>query len=484
MLAHDSSPVWDYLWLPGQPLLSGVIWLLVILAILYLARLPAHKLIAVIFGGNNRLLRLLVRFLQGVNVRLRQRNRDVLLARGRDIYQYKLEKSFVRIAAQVDEDLSAWPSLHREMREQIARMDNELVSASDVPPQPPEWLQVVDAVAHVPAQGSTVIAKILADIHETLKSSMDKALVEYRQANRNRYSLLNRMIPQWRALDTRLTDLDKKITRLGDYTRVVDSHMQAYEQVIQGTDQAVNALTRSAATSLLLSTFLLFIAGAGVMVNFQLLALPLSEVVGVHGDIFGMRSSNVATSVVIFLQLILGLFLLEAAGVTRMIPGIALLERRKRRGVMYLMMLVLFVLAGTESLLVYTRDELLEDNIALNLLLDTAPVSQAVSIDWIPAMGQVIIGFILPLLLIFSVIAIETFIHASRTVAGMFVSWLLDVLAMLVRLLASLMLLLGRVLTAFYDLVVAIPLYVERAVTQHRRIPAAGKSGKIAEIDE
>jgi hypothetical protein len=484
MLADDPLRVVDYLWLPGQPLLSWLIWLLVALAVLYVARLPAHKVITIFFSGNNRLLRLLARFLIGINARLRQRNRDVLLARGRDACQYKIEKNFVRIAAQVADDLSAWPSLHREMREQLTHMDSEMASASEQPPQPPEWLQVIEAVAQIPAHGSTVIAKILTDIHATLKQAMESSLVEYRQANRSRYALLNRMTPQWRSMETRLDDLDNKITRLGERTQVIDAQMQAYEQILQGADQAVRVLTRSAASSLLLSTFLLLIACAGGIVNFQLLALPLSEVVGVHGDIFGVRSSSVATAVVVFLQIILGLFLLEAAGVTRLLPDIAMLEPRKRRGVMYLMMLVLLIMAGMESLLIYTRDGLLADNDSLNQLLAVPATTNTISMEWIPALGQVVIGFILPLLLIFSVIAFETFIYAFRAVVGMFLSWLLDVLAMLVRLLATLMQLTARVLIALYDLLIALPLYFER-VLQHRASPMpAGKKVASTEPDQ
>ncbi|HEX5635842.1 MAG TPA: hypothetical protein VFY78_02045, partial [Gammaproteobacteria bacterium] len=454
------------------------------LAILYVARLPAQRLISIVFGGCNRLLRLLVKFLLGVNARLRQRNREVLLTRGREIYQYKLEKGFVRIADQLADDLSAWPSLLREMREQIARMDGEVTSASEQPPQPPEWLQVVDAVAQIPAHGSTIIAKILTDIHGTLKSAMEKSLIEYRQANRNRYALLNRIAPQWRSMNTQLAQLDKNVTLLAERAQLIDTHMQTYEQIRQGADQAINALTRSAASSLLLSSFLLLIACAGGIVNFQLLALPLSEVVGVHGDLFGVPSHNVATAVVIFLQLILGMFLLEAAGVTRLLPDMALMEKRKRRRVITLIMLALLVLAGLESLLVYTRDGLLADSMALNQLLDARADTSTSSLDWIPALGQAVIGFVLPLLLIFSVIAFETFIYAARTVAGMFLSWLLDVLAMLVRLLASLMLLLARVLNASYDLLIALPLYFERAFSQKKFSSSAEKKAVIAESDE
>ena len=473
----------EYLWFPSQPLMSGLIWVLLTLSIMYLARWPAQTAIITIFHSMSRILRQLLKHLVAANVSLRQRNRDILLTNGRELFEYKLEKNFVRIAEQVARDLSVWPTLHRDMREQITRMDHNFSEASEVPPQPPEWLQVVDSVAQISAHGSDVIARILADIHTTLKQAMEKALIEYRHANRNRYALLNRMLPQWRGMGENLDKLDKKIERLIERAQVIDIQMHHYQQILQGTEQAVHTLSKSAASNLLLSTLLLMIAIAGGVINFQLLALPLSEVVGVHGLVMGMRSSDIATMVIVFLQIILGLFLLEAAGVTRLLPDIGLLDRRKRRGVMYLMIFLLLMMASMESLLVYTRDALVEDNVALNKLLMMSD-EQQVSMSWIPVLGQVVIGFSLPLLLIFSVIALENFINALRTVLSMFLSWLLDVVAMLLRLLVTLTQSTARLLIVIYDLIIFLPIYIERFWNRRQPMKRRNPETKSVEIDE
>lgn len=462
----------QYAWWPAQPFVSWLVVLLLILILLYIARLEVHKVIAALFGGMQRMLRLMVKFLHGVNGRLQQRNRDVLLARGRERYEHLLEKDFIRVAAQVSTDMSAWPSIHREMREHITRMDDEYIKSIEVPPQPADWLPVIKSVASlstkISTQGVSVIASILQDIHLTLKKAMEKSVEDYQQASRNRHALLKKMAPQWRELKHGLDSLETKIIRLDQRAHLVDAHIETYQQIIQGTDQAVRVLKKSAAGSLLLTTCLLLIAAAGGVVNFQLLALPLAEVVGVHGDILGVRSSDVAAAIVIFMQIVVGLFLLEAAGVTLLLPEIAMLERRKRRSVMYLMLVLLLAMAGMESMLVYTRDALAVDYAALDKLLLASPAMQAVSLSWIPAVGQVVLGFILPLLLIFSVIAFESFIYALRTVAGMFLSWLLEVFSMLFRLLASGAHILSNVLIAVYDFIIFLPLYIERVV-QHRR---------------
>jgi hypothetical protein len=474
----------EYFWFPSQPTLSLLIWVLLILFIMYFARWPAQAVIRAVFRSITRLLRQFIKYVLAVNVRLRQRNRDILLTNGRELFEYKLEKNFIRIADQVARDLSVWPSLHRDMREQMTRMDSEFSAASEVPPEPPEWLRVVESVAQISAHGSDVIAKILADIHNTLKQAMEKAVIEYRYANRNRYALLNRMVPQWRGMSDNLNELDKKIERITNRAQVIDTQMQAYQQILQGTEQAAHALSKSAASNLLLSTLLLLVAAAGCVINFQLLALPLSEVVGVHGFVMGMRSSDIATMVIVFLQIILGLFLLEAAGVTRLLPDIGLLDRRKRRGIMYLMVFLLLMMSSMEALLVYTRDALVEDNAALNKLLTLTDDTHQVSLSWIPVIGQVVIGFSLPLLLIFSVIALENFINAFRTVVSMFLSWLLDVVAMLLRLMVTVSQSASQLMIALYDLIIFLPIYIERACKFWHRARPASAVIKSTEVDE
>ena len=467
---------------PDYATLSLLIVIAIFMSVMYLARWPAHKVILMMFRSIGLLLRQLIKYIFAVNARLRQRNRDILLTNGRELLEYKLEKNFVRIADQVSHDLSIWPSLHRDMREQISRMDAEFSAAAEVPPQPPEWLNVVESVAQISAHGSDVIAKILANIHNTLKRAMEKSLIEYRYANRNRYAMLSRMVPQWSGMNESLEKLDKKINRLTERAQTIDKQMNLYQEILQGSEHAVHMLSKSAASNLLLSTLLLMVAAAGGVINFQLLALPLSEVVGVHGFVMGMRSSDIATVVIVFLQIILGLFLLEAAGVTRLLPDIGVLDRRKRRGIMYLMVLLLLLMAGMESLLVYTRDALVEDDVALANLLALSAEPQPVSLSWIPAVGQVIIGFALPLLLIFSVIALENFINAFRTVASMFISWLLDVVAMLLRLIVSLLQSSGRLLIAIYDLIIFLPVYIENRCCHYQAKKMLVET-KAAEID-
>ena len=94
------------------------------------------------------------------------------------------------------------------------------------------------------------------------------------------------------------------------------------------------------------------------------------------------------------------------------------------------------------------------------------------------------IGFSLPLLLIFSVIALENFINALRTVLSMFLSWLLDVVAMLLRLMVTLTQSTARLLIVIYDLIIFLPIYIERFWNRRQPMTRRKPETKSVETDE
>jgi len=70
-------------------------------------------------------------------------------------------------------------------------------------------------------------------------------------------------------------------------------------------------------------------------------------------------------------------------------------------------------------------------------------------------------GFILPFVLTFVAIPLESFIHSFRTVSGLFGVWLLHMLVVSIRFTANVIFGLGRMLISVYDLVIFIPLKIE-----------------------
>jgi hypothetical protein len=353
--------------------------------------------------------------------------------------------------------------LQRDLKEQITRIDEDYVQSGEVPPQPPEWLKAIEAVAAIPSSGSPVVAKILSDIHGTLKKSMDKSVNEYRNANKERHNLLKRMMPYWRSLTKILTNVEKKITGLETRSNIIDEQMERYEQIMAKTDYAERMLSSSSLTQFFISGLVLFIATVGGYVNFQLVALPMSEMVGAGSYLGPIRSSDVAALFIIAIEVSLGLFLMESIGVTRLFPVISTLDDRKRKIIIWVTFAFLFVFASIESSLAYMRDMLASDREALTQILSGVEVGEP-AFRWIPSVGQMVMGFILPFALTFVAIPLESFIHSFRTVLGLVIIWLLHMLSFVIRLTGNLINGLGRFIVSIYDLVIFFPLRLEQLI--------------------
>jgi hypothetical protein len=80
----------------------------------------------------------------------------------------------------------------------------------------------------------------------------------------------------------------------------------------------------------------------------------------------------------------------------------------------------------------------------------------------IPTVGQMLLGFILPFALTFVAIPLESLIHSARTVGGALLMVLARGFAMLLRLAGNLIRQVSRVLVHLYDVVIVLPLWVER----------------------
>jgi len=448
----------------GQPALSLLVWVSGLIVVMYVARQPVHQIILSLVRSVRNALRLMAQSVMLAEKQLRNRNREVLLAQGQEHAERAIEREFQRVEAQVNRDLSGYPSLQRDLKEQITRIDEDYTQSGEVPPKPPEWLKAIEAVAEIPDNGSSVVGKILSDIHNTLKKSLQKSIQEYRRANRERHTLLKKMMPYWRSLTSNLNTVEKKITGLEQRAAVIDNQMQSYDDIRQQTDFSERLLSSSSMTQFFISGVALCLALVGMYVNFQLVALPMGEMVGASSYLgsSSIRASDVAALFIISVEVILGLFLMESVGVTRLFPIINLLDDHKRKAIFWIMLTFLFIFAGIEASLAYMRDMLAADSKALSQVLSGAEVVEP-ALSWIPSVAQMAMGFTLPFVLAFVAIPLEAFIYSFRTVSGLMGVWLLHIIAVLIRFIGNVTYGVGRIIINAYDLVIFIPLKFERS---------------------
>ena len=449
---------------PENPALSILVLALLGMVFLYAARRPMHELLHAVGGLIGAPLRVAARWLAATANAMRQRNKAVLLAHGRQEVGNRIEREFERLAATVKRDLQGYPTLQRKLLDEITRIEEDYRKCGEVPPPSPDWVEAVAAVANVKS-GSEMVQSILEEIKRSVDKMHEKTLGEYRRSYETRHKILEGFMPFWRSVDKTLTEVDKKLNELQNGAGAVDAHMEKYEAINAKTDKAEQMLTVSAFTQFAIALLVMVVAAGGAFINFKLIALPMSEMVGA-GDYLtsSLRTSEVAALVIILVEASMGLFLMEGLRITHLFPSIAGLNDRMRRRMMWIALVLLFTLAGVEAALALMRDMLIADKQALLQSLATAaPAAQTDGwVGRIPTIGQMLLGFILPLALTFIAIPLESLIHASRTVGGVLLAAGVDGVALLLRIASSIVRRAARVLITIYDVLIVVPLLAER----------------------
>ena len=455
-----------------QPPMALPLLLLGAILLLYLGRTAAHGVIRALARTVHDALHLVSRSVTSAEERLSARNREVLLEMGRNTTERLIEREFYRVNHVVARDLSGYPAMQRKLADQITMIDEDYRAASETPPVPPQWVEAVETIANLPSKGdATVVGRILEDIHKTMTATQKTAMDDYRKATHERHRLLQRMLPFWRKLEQTLGRVDVTVKGLEQKAQTIDKQMETYEGILAKSDQAQQSLSASQMTYFISSGFVLLIAMLGGFVNFHLIALPMSEMVGATSYVGALKVSDIAALVIIFTEMAMGLFLMESLRITRLFPLIAMMDDHLRKRMVWVSFAILFTLACVESSLAYMRDLLAADREALTQSLAGVAVTEP-ALRWIPSAGQMVLGFMLPFALTFVAIPLESFIQASRTVLGTFVAGCLRAISVTLRIVGDLFENLGAMLLHLYDFPIFLPLKLEQMVT--KRQPGAG----------
>jgi hypothetical protein len=443
------------------PVLSALLWIVLVVTALFFARPTAHKFILATGNSLHNLFRVASRSVTKAQTALTNRNKEVLLAAGREAKERIIEREFDRINETVRKDLANFSALHRNLSESIDRIETDHNDAVDVPPDPPGWVKAVQAVAAIESKdGRLGIGSVLGDIHKSLVKAHKEAMLAYREASGTRHALLRKMRPEWRQIQQTLGKVGKNVDSLLLRSSTIDRHMQEYEDIVKGEDRAVSILSSSSLVFFFVSALVLVVAVGGATINFSLIARPMAEMVGGTSLLGSFRTADIAALVIILVEISMGLFLMESLRITRLFPVIGALPDKTRVRMIWITFTILFLLASVEAGLAFMREVLLHDELATSALLrgdGIAPVANEYM--WITTAAQMGMGFILPFALTFVAIPLETFVHSLRTIVGLAGIALLRVASLMLRLLGSGSRYAGRLVAQLYDLPLFIPLW-------------------------
>lgn len=224
------------------------------------------------------------------------------------------------------------------------------------------------------------------------------------------------MAPVWRRLEKLSHDINKKVGSVLETSGRIDKYMTQFEKIAAGGPESIDMLSSKMTKLFIFSLFVLGVAFFGAIINFQLIALPMSELVPAGTRIGGMMVSEISAMVIVTLEIVLGIFLMESLGITNIFPQIAGMMRSKRKILLYASLFGLLFLASVEASLAILREALAEADAALDRSLagETAGVILNETSSRITVIGQATLGFVLPWILAMVAVPLEMFIEASQ----------------------------------------------------------------------
>lgn len=438
----------------GSELLNVVIWFCLLILIMYLAKNPAHLTIRSFCHVISQGLSHMAESILSAVIKVKERNKEVLLAAGLEEAEKNIEMEFNRINTVVERDLSGFPVLKRQLQEQIARIEDDYQQSSDIPPAPPGWVDAVDALAKLPdeANENKAVTNILKEIHKTTCDQQKRALDEYRKAVSSHHIILNSLMPYWRKLTQTLDDVAKVITGIHERSVKIDKHMNQYEDIRANSDKAERTLSSSSMTQFFISGIALAIAIWGIAVNFNLIAVPMKEMVGASSYIGPMKTSDVVALVIILVEVSIGIYLMESLRITNLFPVIRQMDDKMRKRLFWFTIGFLLTLAFVEAALAFIRHGMYVDKAQTdNAIEEVAAMGASVTI---PTISQMVLSFILPFVLTLTAIPLESFVYSSRTVLGVLTVFFMQLTAFLLNLSGSIITNCGELLINIYNLVV------------------------------
>jgi hypothetical protein len=222
------------------------------------------------------------------------------------------------------------------------------------------------------------------------------------------------------------------------------------------------------------AVFWMAIFVGGAFLNFHLISLPMSEMVGASARIGTFTVAEVSALMIVLIEVAIGMLLMEVLHITRMFPAFGTLDERKRRILLWTFLGFILVFASIESGLAFMRDQIANDTAALRGLLVGGEAVDLVGTGTIstiiPQAAQMLLGFLLPWVLIFVAIPFESFVESGRILLANLVIQVLHLVIILMRLTATVIRYLCDILLALYDVVVSIPLWLEHQINRRRAL--------------
>ena len=424
-----------YIW-PSVPILSVLAIAVLSMAFMFLAREPLHKALHSLSDGISGGLQKLSEQAGHLSATIKERDRKILLESGVAIAARKLNDEFARVETSYARHLMDYPGLQRRLDDQISKIEADYSECGQVTPVAPGWNDAVATIAKVQgSSGDRVVEKVLTEIHKSAVDGEKRALAELRNTTSQRHKILSGLVPVWKNVGKMLEEMSDRVQHVLETTERIDQYMTEFQKTSRGDQESIDTLVARANKLFIFSVIIITIAGFGAFVNFQLIALPVSELVPASSRVFGIPVSDFSAMIIICLEVVCGIFLMESLGITNIIPQIGNMTRGKRRLIMYVSLIFLFLFACAESSLGILREVLAETRTAVTQTLAGGNANVGSGTSEFTTIGQATLGFLLPWVIAMVAMPLEVLIESSQHIGSRVVALLVMLFGQFARLL-------------------------------------------------
>jgi len=347
--------------------------------------------------------------------------------------------------------------------------------------------------AALPSMESTRgLTKIEKSIAQNTARTMNERLAPLRPA----LTTLRNEAPRLKEVAEKLQTIHHEHTKNTDD---VNKAFTEFEEIVRSEDRKKIAAHASIVIPWFIAVLITSIALAGVFLNFFLIERPMSEIVGEGARIGGVGLPAFAAIIVIFLEFVTGVILMDSAGFTKLIPAFHSMSRNGKRVMLIVSFSFLALFSVMEMTLAVVREQIIEQdqeisNIASGALISpnlTRPAPSADAPAQIPerkelpgifglhfsTFAQLILAAIIPWLLAAAALPLETIVRNTVFMLSIASSFLLIGLSFTCKTIAVALKNIGLFLLTVYDLIIFVPLWIQRRVqgtARSRRYDAGG----------
>ncbi len=452
----------NFYFLPEMPGVSIAVWIIASMIFLFFAREPVHKMIQAFSDATAGGLRKLAEWTRKTADAMREKDRKVLLESGVAKIQGEILQEFSKIEMANTKSLAGYPKLQLRLDDHISQLERDYKDCGQVTPDAPGWSEVIESIGRAQSNTSDrIIENMLAEIHKSAVDGEKKALSEFRDVSAKRHKILGSMAPIWKRVEKLGKEINNQVEKVMENGRNIDKYMARYEKISKAEPESIDMLSSKVTKLFIISLIVICVGLVGAFINFNLIALPMSELVPAGVRVAGMQVSEVSALVIVALELVLGIFMFEAIGVTHTFPQISNMTRGKRRIILWGCLLGLLFLSSVEASLAILREHLAEAKTALDISLagSSAATTDNVS-SQITVIGQAMLGFVLPWILAVIAIPLEMFIEASQHALARFYTILITLLCHFANMIAYLLEGLFNILQHVFDIYIIIPVQI------------------------